>query len=136
MADRVHIRFVVEADRCDVVLITQADGEDISASTRVVLVPTAQGRITDDRRPVDAGIYLIKDGRSFWEPGEMLLVKNDPKYNEQWPRPLVPYKRVYGVDEPRNLPRLANDGKRAWLVIPVATALEPGPELVWDVSWR
>lgn len=28
------------------------------------------------------------------------------------------------------------DGKRAWLVIPVATALEPGPELVWDVSWR
>ena len=29
------------------------------------------------------------------------LIKNDPKYNEQWPRALVPYKRIYGVDEPR-----------------------------------
>ena len=26
-----------------------------------------------------------------------------PKYNEQWPRPLVPYKRIYGVDEPKQL---------------------------------
>ena len=33
----------------------------------------------------------------------MLLIKNDPKYNEQWPRPLVPYKRIYGVDEPTRL---------------------------------
>jgi hypothetical protein len=40
----------------------------------------------------------------------MLLVKNDPKYNEQWPRPLVPYKRIYGVDEPKRLTPLANDG--------------------------
>ena len=75
------------------------------------MMPFNQGRITDDKRPVDAGIYLIKDGKSFWEPGEMLLVKNDPKFNEQWPRPVVPYKRIYGVDEPKNLPRLANDGK-------------------------
>ncbi len=41
----------------------------------------------------------------------MLLIKNDPKYNEQWPRALVPYKRIYGVDEPKPLPPLANDGK-------------------------
>ncbi len=41
----------------------------------------------------------------------MLLIKNDPKYNEQWPRALVPYKRIYGVDEPQRLPPLANDGK-------------------------
>ena len=41
----------------------------------------------------------------------MLLIKNDPKYNEQWPRALVPYKRIYGVDEPKQLPPLANDGK-------------------------
>src|SRR5262249_16646357 len=41
----------------------------------------------------------------------MLCIKNDPKYNEQWPRPLVPYKRIYGVDEPKMLPRLKNDGK-------------------------
>ena len=28
------------------------------------------------------------------------------------------------------------DGKRAWLLIPVATALDGGPELVWDISWK
>src|SRR5262249_917156 len=59
----------------------------------------------------DAGIHLIKGGNAVWERGQMLLIKNDPKYNEQWPRPLVPYKRVYGVDEPARLPTLKNDGK-------------------------
>jgi hypothetical protein len=62
---------------------------------------------------VDLGIYLIKDGKPFWEPGDMRLINNDPQYNEQWPRPLVPYKRIYGVDEPARLPSLRNDGKRS-----------------------
>jgi hypothetical protein len=71
-----------------------------------------QGRVLDQGYPaIDSGIYLIKGGRPFWEPGEMLLVKNDPKYNEQWPRPLVPFKRTYGVDEPAQLPPHRNDGK-------------------------
>jgi len=71
-----------------------------------------QGRVLDNGYPaIDSGIYLIKDGRPFWEPGEMLLIKNDPKYNEQWPRPLVPYKRIYGVEEPQRLPVHRNDGK-------------------------
>lgn len=60
--------------------------------------------------PMDTGIYLIKEGRPIWEPGAMLLVKNDPDYNEQWPRPLVPYERIYGVKEPKRLPSLRNDG--------------------------
>jgi hypothetical protein len=60
---------------------------------------------------IDGGIYLIKSGKAIDEPGQMLLIKNDPKYNEQWPRALVPYKRIYGVDEPRRLAPLANDGK-------------------------
>ncbi len=77
------------------------------------MMPADQGRITDNygHFPIDSGIYLIKEGRSFWEPGEMLLVKNDPRYNEQWPRPLVPYKRIYGIDEPARLSSLRNDGK-------------------------
>jgi hypothetical protein len=61
--------------------------------------------------PLDAGLYLIKGGKTVDEPGQMLLIKNDPKYNEQWPRPLVPYKRIYGVAEPKLLPPMANDGK-------------------------
>jgi hypothetical protein len=75
------------------------------------MMPANQGRIIDgERTQVDSGIYLIKGGRTLWDPGEMLLIKNDPNYNEQWPRPLVPYKRVHGVDEPQRLPALRNDG--------------------------
>jgi hypothetical protein len=59
---------------------------------------------------IDSGIYLIKEGKPIDEPGQMLLIKNDPKYNEQWPRPLVPYKRIYGVEEPKRLD-YPNDGK-------------------------
>jgi hypothetical protein len=60
--------------------------------------------------PVDTGLYLIKSGKPVDEPAQMLRIKNDPKYNEQWPRPLVPYKRIYGIDEPKKLPAIANDG--------------------------
>jgi hypothetical protein len=59
---------------------------------------------------IDSGLYLIKSGKAIDEPGQMLLIKNDPNYNEQWPRALVPYKRIYGVDEPKRLTPLANDG--------------------------
>lgn len=62
------------------------------------------------RPAVDGGIYLIKDGKAIDEPADMRLIKNDPQYNEQWPRALVSYKEIYGVAEPRQLPRLANDG--------------------------
>jgi hypothetical protein len=61
---------------------------------------------------IDSGIYLIKNGEPIDEPGQMLLIKNDPKYNEQWPRPLVPYKRVYGIDEPKRLVH-KNEGKQS-----------------------
>jgi hypothetical protein len=60
---------------------------------------------------VDAGIYLIKSGKPIEEPGQMLRIKHDPKYDAQWPRALVPYQRIHGVKEPRRLTPLANDGK-------------------------
>src|SRR5262249_55272195 len=63
------------------------------------------------KRAFDSGIYLIKSGKPIDEPGQMLLIKNDPKYHEQWPRALVPYKRIHGIDEPPRLTPLANDGK-------------------------
>ncbi|MDA1013939.1 MAG: hypothetical protein O3A00_05735 [Planctomycetota bacterium] len=59
----------------------------------------------------DGGLYLIKDGQPIDEPAEMRLIKNDPNYNEQWPRALVPYKRIFGIDEPARLEPLANNGK-------------------------
>lgn len=60
---------------------------------------------------IDGGIYLLKSGEAIDEPGQLLLIKNDPRYNEQWPRALVPYSRIYGVREPARLPALANDGR-------------------------
>jgi hypothetical protein len=65
---------------------------------------------------LDGGIYLLKDGKPIEEPAELLLIKNDPEYNECWPRAVVPYRRIYGIAEPRNLPRLANDGSRSPLL--------------------
>jgi len=60
---------------------------------------------------VDSGIYMIRNGSPIDEPGQMLLVKNDPKYNEQWPRAVVPYRRIHGVDQPQIKAAPANDGK-------------------------
>jgi hypothetical protein len=58
----------------------------------------------------DAGIYLIKDGEPIDEPAQMRLIKNDSNFNEQWPRAVVPYQRIYGIQEPHAIPALANDG--------------------------
>ncbi len=60
---------------------------------------------------LDGGIYLLKNGDPVTEPAQLRLIKNDPNYNESWPRAVVPYKRIYGVAEPANLPHFANDGK-------------------------
>jgi hypothetical protein len=62
---------------------------------------------------LDGGIYLAKGGKIINEPAELRLIKNDPAFNESWPRALVPYKRIYGIDEPARLPALANDGKQS-----------------------
>ena len=64
---------------------------------------------------LDGGIYLIKHGEVVEEPAKMLLIKNDPNFNESWPRAVVPYQRIFGVPEPKQLPRLANDGKQPHL---------------------
>jgi hypothetical protein len=61
---------------------------------------------------LDGGIYLIKKGEVVNQPSEMRLIKNDPEYNECWPRAVVPHKRIYRAD-PQKLPPLANDGKRS-----------------------
>jgi hypothetical protein len=52
---------------------------------------------------LDGGIYLLKNGQPIDEPAQLLLIKNDPEYNECWPRDVVPYERIYGFKEPRSL---------------------------------
>ena len=68
------------------------------------------GGYTVHKPAVHGGIYLIKDGKPVDEPAQMLKIKHDPKFNAQWPRAVVSYKQIYGIDEPKRLPTLANDG--------------------------
>jgi hypothetical protein len=58
---------------------------------------------------LDGGIYLCKSGQIVNQPAEMRLIKNDPNYNESWPRAVVPYERIYG-EEPKQHAPLPNDG--------------------------
>lgn len=59
---------------------------------------------------LDGGIYLIKSGKVVEQPAEMRLIKNNPNYNECWPRAVVPYNRIYG-NEPRKIAHISNKGK-------------------------
>lgn len=73
------------------------------------------GPANDLNRPTplpyyDAGLYVVPGGDPLEGPEDLVLIKNDPAYNEAWPRALVPYQAVYGVAEPDELPWLPNDG--------------------------
>ncbi len=52
----------------------------------------------------------MKNGQVVTEPAQLRLIKNEPDYNESWPRAVVPYERIYGMKEPRQLAALKNDG--------------------------
>src|SRR6185503_8788054 len=58
----------------------------------------------------DAGLYLIPGGNIVNSASQLVLIKNDPAYNEAWPRAVVTYHDVHGVDQPAVLPWLPNDG--------------------------
>jgi hypothetical protein len=52
---------------------------------------------------VDAGIYLIANAgtSSIVDPTtQLVMIKNDPAYNEMWPRAVVPYASMHGVSAP------------------------------------
>lgn len=59
----------------------------------------------------DGGIYRMRGDQVLNRPEELVLIKNDPSYNEMWPRAVVPYQQIYDVAAPANLPELANDGQ-------------------------
>ena len=80
-----------------------------------LLVVWTPGPANDLNRPTplpryDAGIYIMPGGDAVHSPDELVLVKNDPAYNEAWPRAVVPYAAVHGVPEPAPWPWLPNDG--------------------------
>ncbi|MFN8643831.1 MAG: hypothetical protein U0802_20040 [Candidatus Binatia bacterium] len=82
-----------------------------------LLVVWSPGPCNDLNRPTtipyyDAGLYLIPGGATVTSPSQLVLLKNDPNYNEAWPRAVVPYSAVHGVAEPFAFPWLPNDGSQ------------------------
>ena len=58
----------------------------------------------------DSGIYLLKGGVALDDYRKLVKIRNDPRYNEIQPRALVTYRAIYGIDQPKALPYLPNDG--------------------------
>jgi hypothetical protein len=80
-----------------------------------LLVVWTPGPANDLERPTsvpyyDAGLYLIPGGETIHSPAGLVPIKNDPAWNEAWPRAVVPYAAIHGVAEPTALPWLPNDG--------------------------
>jgi len=86
-----------------------------AATAGDLLVVWSPGPANDLARPTtspqyDAGLYLVRGGAVLGGPGDLVYIRNDPAFNEAWPRAVVPYRDVHGVDEPALLPWLPNDG--------------------------
>ncbi|GGZ96815.1 hypothetical protein GCM10008090_01320 [Arenicella chitinivorans] len=80
-----------------------------------LLVAWTPGPANDLNRPTtlpyyDSGLYVIDSMQPVNSPSELKLIKNDPRYNEAWPRAVVPWRDIHGVDEPASKPWLPNDG--------------------------
>jgi len=99
-----------------------SDGERVGKFTHPsgapagdLLVIWTPGPANDLNRPIptpyyDGGIYVVPGASAVWSPDDLVLVKNDPAYNEAWPRAVVPYGAVHGISEPAELEWLPNDG--------------------------
>lgn len=86
-----------------------------AAPNNDLLVVWTPGPANDLNRPTplpyyDAGLYLAPGGNIINTPADLVLIKNNPAYNEAWPRAVVTYQAVHGVAEPATLPWLPNDG--------------------------
>jgi hypothetical protein len=66
-----------------------------------------------------SGIYLIEHANEkiITNPNQLIKVKDDPKYNEIWPRAVLPYKSIYGLDKPESLPITQSEQRDSRLAI-------------------
>jgi hypothetical protein len=83
-----------------------------------LLLVWTPGPANNQTRPInrpyyDGGMYLLRGGKTVESHKELVLIKNDPTYNEMQPRAVVPYKDIYGVAEPFALAWLPNDGSKS-----------------------
>ena len=87
-----------------------------AAPNNDLLVAWSDGPVNKLNRPtpwpaVDSGIYIMAGGEPVDDMSKLILIKNDPNFNEAWPRAVVPYESIHGIPEPKELPWLPNDGR-------------------------
>ena len=80
-----------------------------------LLVVWTPGPANDLNRPTtipyyDGGLYVLNDSTQVWQPEDLILIKNDPDYNEAWPRAVVTWQAIHGNPEPATRAWLPNDG--------------------------
>jgi hypothetical protein len=80
-----------------------------------LLVAWTPGPANDLSRPTtqpyyDSGLYVIDNAVPVNHPSELRLIKNDPQYNEAWPRAVVAWSAIHGNTEPATKEWLPNDG--------------------------
>lgn len=90
-----------------------------------VLLVWSPGPANDLNRPTnlptyDGGIYVLRSGASLDDYRQLVLIKNNPAYNEMQPRAVLPYQAIYGIPEPHRFPWLPNDGSES-AVLPAGT---------------
>jgi len=65
----------------------------------------------DKCEALKSGIYIIRSAATSIvddhnDETKLVMVKNDPEFNEIWPRAVVPYHAIYGEEQPNILPSL------------------------------
>jgi hypothetical protein len=90
-----------------------------------LLVVWSPGPANDLDRPTpqpyyDAGVYLVPDTAPVWHPDQLVPLVEEEGFNAAWPRAVVPYSAIHGVEEPAALEWLPNDGS-AHPELPIGT---------------
>lgn len=56
---------------------------------------------TNQCENLKSGIYLIPDSQQkITNPKQLIKIKDDPNFNEIWPKAVVPYSQIYGMAMP------------------------------------
>ena len=58
-------------------------------------------------------IYMLLDNKPIGNARNLVPIETDPDYYLLYPRALVPYYEIYGVNEPASIPWLPNDGTKS-----------------------